>query len=163
LKDTVQEGRESSNIPYIHGLNHPKPGLDTWIFNNFIFGIQEKEGGLVLDVTSNKFRTHGFPISSRKIENVGEGIALYEENIVDNSIIQNLCKGILIKAGISKYADLKIKEENLFELANGKITEKFLDKYRNALEILNPFNISEESKKSLFISMLLEIFHTKDL
>ena len=55
-----------------------------------------------------------------------------------------------------------MKKEDLFELAEGTISKQLLGRYQHALERLKPFNISEKAKKSLFISMLLEVFHDKE-
>ncbi len=167
LKDKVQESRGNKYFasrnyrPHIHGYGFPKSGLDTWIFNDFMFEIQqEKEGKMILNATSGEFYVHGTKVSSIPIASVGEAVAFYQDHPVNNSVLRNLQKGILLKEGISKYAGLEI-DENFLKNAEGIFAQEFLDEYDFALESLTPFNIPKKVQTRIFLAMLFDKFHSK--
>jgi len=169
LGDKVQQGRESyminqKSIPWIHGYISSLGGLDAWVFNEFQFTVQQKEDkGLFLDVRSGEFYSDKDLILSKRISDLEEGIAFFENNLVDDSVIRNLQKGILIKRGLATYADLKLNRTDILESAKGIVSEEFLGKYQFALKTLAPFEIPEKYQKNLFFSMFINNFNPQEV
>ena len=97
-----------------------------------------------------------FVMSSKKIQNVGEIISIYENNQVEIKTLQNLARGFLLQDRILYLTKWKNPK---FELININIlNSNFSETFNKSLESLKPFNITMGSKNALFTSMLLEQF-----
>lgn len=154
VKDTVysKEKRISqwqANTNYVHGLKIPKPGIDSWVFNEFSFDLrQSKDGKLYTKAESIEWDTRGFELPLLKVNNVQEMVDYYDNNPVDSKVIKNLQKALIMKEKGKKFSGLK----------KGVLTDEFLKECNAAINQLKPFNIPEDVLGYMILPMIQDKF-----
>ncbi|MGV8162216.1 MAG: hypothetical protein ACP5N2_02665 [Candidatus Nanoarchaeia archaeon] len=166
VRNTVKESTRFNLNDGISGYSDDTGGIDTWIFNGFYFTITNEPSGLNAKMISYSFETDDTIIHSQKVENVDQGVDFYNNNPVSNDTIRDLKNGLLLENRIRKHSKLQNPEHTLFETTAkvfetttaGVLNQRF-QKYYDSLKELRPFDINNECKNAVFMSILLKALY----
>jgi hypothetical protein len=143
-----------AGIDTIDGLPNSEPGLDDWIYEGLAFGISQSEGNLVVKMSTNNFAVRNFLVSSTTVPDFDQAVRPYQNHPQKTENLKHIQSGAAMFGGILNKCRL-VPNELMAEMARSYLPDKQhpIVNYDQALQQLEPFNITNQAKNALFFSI----------